>query len=144
MFGSREGDRSLGPHPLDFTGNVVVFFLTNLIFWSEARPPCSEAFGRSQSNLSKASLGWGRATLGFGADRPRTLVSMATYSSHRVIIGKTVLPLSLGDFSCELFLYLQQMRTCTRGRRSSKFSQIRQPGVELAALSIRKKIPYAY
>ena len=33
---------------------------------------------------------WGRrkAALGFGPDRIRTLVSMATDSSHRVIMGK--------------------------------------------------------
>ena len=31
----------------------------------------------------------GKAALGFGADQFRTLVSMATDSSHRVIIGKT-------------------------------------------------------
>ena len=30
----------------------------------------------------------GKAALGFGADRIRTLVSMATDSSHRVIMGK--------------------------------------------------------
>ena len=30
----------------------------------------------------------GKATLGFGADRSGTLVSMATDSSHRVIMGK--------------------------------------------------------
>ena len=36
--------------------------------------------------LSEASLGW--AALGFGADQIRTLVSMATDSSHRVIMGK--------------------------------------------------------
>ena len=35
---------------------------------------------------------WGKelAVLGFGPDRIRTLVSMATDSSHRVIIGKTL------------------------------------------------------
>ena len=35
---------------------------------------------------------WGRelAAFGFGPDRIRTLVSMATDSSHRVIIGKTL------------------------------------------------------
>ena len=32
-------------------------------------------------------LGWGKAVLGFGPDRIRTLVSMTTDSSHRVIIG---------------------------------------------------------
>ena len=32
--------------------------------------------------------GGGKAALGFGPDRIRTLVSMATDSSHRVIMGK--------------------------------------------------------
>ena len=31
----------------------------------------------------------GKAASGFGPDRIRTLVSMATDSSHRVIMGKT-------------------------------------------------------
>ena len=39
--------------------------------------------------LSEASLGWGKASVGFDPDRIRTLVSMATDSSHRVIMGKT-------------------------------------------------------
>ena len=34
--------------------------------------------------------GEGLATLGFGPDRIRTLVSMATDSSHRIIMGKTL------------------------------------------------------
>ena len=38
--------------------------------------------------LSEPSLGWGKAALGFGPDRIGTLVSMATDSSHRVIMGK--------------------------------------------------------
>ena len=33
-------------------------------------------------------LGGGKAALGFGPDRNGTLVSMATDSSHRVIMGK--------------------------------------------------------
>ena len=40
--------------------------------------------------LSEASFGLGRAALGFCAYRIRTLVSMATDSSHRVVMGKTV------------------------------------------------------
>ena len=40
--------------------------------------------------LSEASFGWGRAALGFCAYRIRTLVSMATDTSHRVVMGKTV------------------------------------------------------
>ena len=35
----------------------------------------------------------GKAALGLGQDRIRTLVSMATESSYRVIMGKTVSPL---------------------------------------------------
>ena len=37
----------------------------------------------------------GKSALGFGLDWIKTLVSMATDSSHRVIMGKTVLPLFL-------------------------------------------------
>ena len=33
--------------------------------------------------------GRGKGSVGFGPDRIRTLVSMATDSSHRVIMGKT-------------------------------------------------------
>ena len=35
----------------------------------------------------------GKAAICFGSDRSRTLVSMATDSSHRVIIGKILLAL---------------------------------------------------
>ena len=38
--------------------------------------------------LSEASLVWGKGCMGFGADQFRTLVSMATDVSHRVIMGK--------------------------------------------------------
>ena len=38
----------------------------------------------------KHHWGGGLAALGFGPDRTRTLVSMATDSSHRVIMGKTL------------------------------------------------------
>ena len=46
----------------------------------------------------KHHLGEGKAALGFGPDRIRTLVSMATESSHRVIMEKTVFPLFLVFF----------------------------------------------
>ena len=45
----------------------------------------------------------GKAALGFGPDRIRTLVSMATVSSNRVIMEKTVSPLFLGCFSFDPF-----------------------------------------
>ena len=38
--------------------------------------------------LAEASLGWGKAALGFGADQIRTLASMAANNTHRVIMGK--------------------------------------------------------
>ena len=43
--------------------------------------------------LSEASLGRGKDAFGFGPDRIGTLVSMATNSSHRVIMGKMLCPL---------------------------------------------------
>ena len=46
----------------------------------------------------------GKAALGFGSDRIQTLVPMATNSSHRVIIEKTVLPLFLSCFSSNFFI----------------------------------------
>ena len=40
------------------------------------------------SRRLKHHWGGGKAALSFGPDRIRTLVSMATNSSHRVIMGK--------------------------------------------------------
>ena len=78
----------------------------------------------------------GKAALVFGPDWIKILVSMATDSSHRVIMEKTVLSLFL---SC--YLYLQVMMTCMGARRSSKFSQIGPSTAELAALERLKKSP---
>ena len=44
-----------------------------------------------------------KAALGFGPDRIKTLVSMATDNSHRVIMEKTVLPFFLSCFSSDPF-----------------------------------------
>ena len=46
----------------------------------------------------------GKAALGFGLGRIRTLVSMATESSHRVIMEKTVSPLFSAVFHPILFI----------------------------------------
>ena len=75
-----------------------------LIVWdSSQRPcvcPCIRPSTLSKMNISETSWPiiikfhqehhWdgGLTVLGFGLDRIRTLVSMATDSSHRVIIGK--------------------------------------------------------
>ena len=64
--------------------------------------PCVRPFTLSNMNISETSWPiiikfhqkhhWGRglAALSFGPDRIRTFVSMATDSSHRVIMGKTL------------------------------------------------------
>ena len=63
--------------------------------WDSSRRPSVHTF----INISETSwptlikfhqkhhLGWGLAALGFGPDRIRTLVFMATDSSHRVVMG---------------------------------------------------------
>ena len=83
----------------------------------------------------------GKAVVGFGPDRIRTLVSMATESSHRVIMEKTVSPLFLDCFSSDPFSYLQAMMTCMRAWTSSNFGLIGLPTAELAALEHLKKSP---
>ena len=76
---------------------------------------CVGVFTLSNMNISETNgsiatkfylkhhLGGGLVALGFGPDRFRTLVSMATESSHRVITVKTVSPLFLGCFSSDPF-----------------------------------------
>ena len=51
----------------------------------------------------KHHLDKGKAASGFGPDRIKTLVSMATDSSHRVIMEKMVWPLFLSCFSSDPF-----------------------------------------
>ena len=74
--------------------------LGELIGWDSSRRPSVRPFTLSDMNISETSWPiiikfylkhyWGgrMAALGFGLDWIRTLVSMATYSSHRVIKGK--------------------------------------------------------
>ena len=58
---------------------------------------CNQWADRNQI-LSEALSRWGKAALSFWPDQIRTLVAMATESSHRVIMEKTVSPLFLGGF----------------------------------------------
>ena len=51
----------------------------------------------------KHHWGGGLAALDFGPDRIRTMVAMATESSHRVIMVKTVSPLFFCCFSSDPF-----------------------------------------
>ena len=71
-----------------------------LIVWDSSRHPCVRPSTLSNMNISETSWpivikfhlehhwGGGLTALGFGLDWIRTLVSMATDSSHRVIMGK--------------------------------------------------------
>ena len=63
---------------------------------------CDQVADHNQIS-SEASFRWGRTALGFGAYRIRTLVSMATDTSHRVVMGKTVSSGFLKYFLSELF-----------------------------------------
>ena len=83
-------------------------------------------------------MGWGKAVLGFGANR--TLVSMATvlplgYNAENDIIAFSRLFL-IGSFS-----YMQVTMTYIRIWMSSKFGWIRPQTTELAALEHLKKNP---
>ena len=84
---------------------------------------------------------WGgeKAAWGFGADQFRTLVSMATDSSHRVIMGKNGAITFSRMFLIGSFSYLQVTMTCIRALMSSKFGWIRPRTNELAALELMKK-----
>ena len=71
-----------------------------LIVWDSSRRRSVRPFTLSNKNISETSWpiiikfhqkhhwGGGLTALGFQLERIRTLVSMATYSSHRVIMGK--------------------------------------------------------
>ena len=73
-----------------------------LIGWDSSGCPSVRLSTLSNMNISEISWlivikfhqkhhwGGGLTALGFGPDRIRTLVSMATDSSHRVIMGKTL------------------------------------------------------
>ena len=74
-----------------------------LIVYQSSRRPSVRALVCTFSNMNisetsrpiaikfylKHHWGWGKASVGFAPDRIRILVSMATDSSHRVIMGKT-------------------------------------------------------
>ena len=118
---------------------------------SGIRRHCRSPF--SNMNISEASRpiaikfylkhhwGGGKAAWGFGADQFRTLVSMSTDSSHRVIMGKNGIITFSRLFMIRSFSYLQVTITCMRAWMSSKFGQIRPRTTELAALEHMKKIP---
>ena len=88
-----------------FLAHLSRRLIGELIVYRSSRRPSVRAsvrpFTLSNMNISATSwqiemkfylkhhLGWGKASVGFEPDRIRTLVSMATDSSPRVIMGKT-------------------------------------------------------
>ena len=72
------------------------FTISNMNMSATSRPITTKF------NLKHHWIG-GKTAFGFGPDQIRTLVSMATESSHRVVMGKTVSPLFLGCFSSNPF-----------------------------------------
>ena len=83
----------------------------------------------------------GKAPVGFDLDWIRTLVSMATDSSHKDIMGKNDAITFSQMFLIGSFAYLQVTMTCMRAWMSSKFGWIQPLTTELAALERMKKIP---
>ena len=77
--------------------------------------------------------------LGFGPGLIETLVSMATNSSHRVIMGENVVSTLAPSFLIGSSSYLQVTRTSITSR--SKFGQIGPKTAELAALERLEKSP---
>ena len=106
---------------------VRAFTLSNMNISTTSRPNATKFY------LKHHWVG-GKAALGFWPDRIGNLVSMATDSSHRVIMGK--ISFLIGSSS-----YLQITRTTIISRTSSKLGQIRPRTVELAALE-RLKISH--
>ena len=84
-----------------FLAHLSRRLIGELIVYRSSRRLCVRPFTLSNMNISATSWpigmkfylkhhwGGGKASVGFDSDRIRTLVSMATDSSHRVIIGKT-------------------------------------------------------
>ena len=83
----------------------------------------------------------GKDALGFGPDRIRTLVSMATDSSHRVIMRENVVNTLAPSFLIGSSSYLQVTKTTIISRTSSNLGQIRPRTAELAAIERLEKSP---
>ena len=79
--------------------------------------------------------------LGFGPGRIGTLVSMATGSSHRVIMGENVVSTLAPTFLIGSSSYLQVTSTTIISWTSSNLGQIRPRTAELAALEHFEKFP---
>ena len=86
----------IGVEPASVCACVRPLTISNMNI-SKTRGPIATKF------YLKHHWGGGKPALGFGPGRIRTLVSMATDSSHRVIMGKTASPRFLGCFWSDPF-----------------------------------------
>ena len=118
--------------------------------------PCVRASVRAStlSNINIYEISWpiiikfhqehhwggGLTVLGFRLDRIRTLVSMATDSSHRVIMGKSC-DQSSSFILIGSSLFLQVTRTTIKSRMGSKLGKIGPGTYELPALERLGKSP---
>ena len=89
----------------------------------------------------KHHWGGGLAALGFGPDRIRTLFSMATDSSHRVIMAENLVTTLATSFLIGSSLFLQETRTTIKSRMGPNFGKIGSGTYELAALEHLEKSP---
>ena len=81
----------MGLEPASVRASVRASTLSNMNISETSRPITTKFY-------LKHHWGGGKAALGFDADQIRTLVSMATDSSHRVIMGKRASSRFLGCF----------------------------------------------
>ena len=101
----------------------------------------SISLGPTGQSSSEAYWGEGYAALVFGPDWIRTLVFMATDSSHRVIMGENLVTTLAPSYLIGSSLFLQVTRTTKSSWMGLKFGKI-QPGTyELAALERLEKSP---
>ena len=78
--------------------------------------------------------------VGLEQDRIRTLVSMATDSSHRVIMGKSCDNSSSFIFDWFFFI-IAGNKDIQKSRQGSKYGEIGPGTYELAALELLEKSP---
>ena len=71
----------MGVEPASVSASVHALTLSNMNISATSGPIVNRFY-------LKHHWGEGKAALGFGPDQIRTLVSMATYSSLRIIMGK--------------------------------------------------------
>ena len=126
------------------------------IVWDAKRlsvTPCVCASTLSNINISETSRpivienrqehhwGGGLTALGLGLVWIRTLVSMATDTSHNVMMRENIMTSLAPSFFIGSSLFLQVRRTTIKSRMGSKFDKIRPGTEELAALERLEKSP---